>query len=125
GGNVGQYTGALRAAHPELEIHVFEPSKVNNEKLRARFGSDARVTLVPAALSSSAGARTLYSDAPGSPLGSLTQRKLDCMGINFNTAEAVETLRFEDYWIHQLQSRPIDMLKIDVEGHEMDVLGGF
>lgn len=37
----------------------------------------------------------------------------------------VPAVRFEDYWKRQLDERPIDLVKIDVQGHEMQVLEGF
>jgi hypothetical protein len=36
----------------------------------------------------------------------------------------VQKIRFEDYWISVLGSRTIDLLKLDIEGHEMDALTG-
>ena len=125
GGNVGHYTAELRRHTPDVEIHVFEPSASNIETLRARFASDAAITIVPSALSNAAGDATLFSNAPGSPLGSLTQRKLDHLGIPFDVKETVSTLRFEDYWRDQLGGRTLDIAKLDVEGHELAVLEGF
>jgi hypothetical protein len=37
----------------------------------------------------------------------------------------VPAVRFEDYWKRQLDERPIDLVKIDDQGHEMQVLEGF
>ena len=125
GGNVGLYTAELRRRTSGVEIHVFEPSASNIETLRARFASDAAITIVPSALSNAAGDATLFSNAPGSPLGSLTQRNLDHLGIPFDVKETVSTLRFEDYWRDRLGGRPLDIVKLDVEGHELAVLEGF
>lgn len=125
GGNVGHYAAELRRRKPELEIHVFEPSAENVAKLTARFESDSLTKLVPCAVSDSVGNATLFSDKAGSGLGSLTKRRLDHFNITFDVAETVNTIRFEDYWTDQLQSRRIDLVKIDVEGHELAVLKGF
>jgi FkbM family methyltransferase len=125
GGNVGNYTAELRKRNPSLEIHMFEPSATNIEKLTARFKNDSLVTLVPLALSDKAGSTTLFSNEPGSGLGSLTQRKLEHFNIAFNTKETINTVRFEDYWRTTLQSRQLDMVKIDIEGHELTALKGF
>jgi FkbM family methyltransferase len=125
GGNVGNYTAELRRNNPGLEIHVFEPSAVNVGKLRARFRDDALIRLVPLALSDSSGAASLFADEAGSGLGSLTKRRLDHFRIAFDTEEAVNTIRFEDYWISELQGRPLDLVKLDIEGHELAALRGF
>jgi hypothetical protein len=58
-------------------------------------------------------------------LGSLTQRKLDHFGISFEVKEEVKLINFEDYWNGALNRRPIDLVKIDIEGHELNGLNGF
>lgn len=125
GGNVGNYTAELRRRHPSLEIHTFEPSVTNIEKLTARFKNDGSITIVPLALSNEAGSATLFSNEPGSGLASLTKRKLDHINVAFDSKETVNTIRFDDYWKTQLQSRQLDMVKLDIEGHELTALEGF
>ena len=125
GGNAGEYSARIRALLPDAEIHVFEPSRTNIDKLRKRFASDAKVVLQPYALSDRVSSAVLYADAPGSGLGSLTQRQLAHHGLEFKHSETVEAIRFEDYWKAQLGSRRIAFAKIDVEGHELTVLRGF
>jgi len=125
GGNVGNYTAELRSRSPDLEIHVFEPSAKNVAILRTRFVQDPKITLVACALSDHSGSATLFSNVPGSSLSSLSKRKLDHFGIPFECTEAVEAMRFEDYWTSVLAERQLDIVKIDVEGHELAVLRGF
>jgi len=67
----------------------------------------------------------LFSDNPGSGMGSLTKRKLDHFNIAFEKSEAVEIIRFEEYWRENLEKRAIDLVKIDIEGHELNALRGF
>ncbi len=125
GGNVGNYTGELRRRNPHLEIHTFEPSAENTTKLSARFENDRLIKLVALALSDEGGEATLFSNKPGSGLSSLTKRRLDHFDIAFDTTEIIKKIRFEDYWRENLQSRQLDIVKIDVEGHELAVLKGF
>lgn len=125
GANIGRYTAELRRRTGTVEVHAFEPSAVNVERLRARFSADEAVVIVPAALSNTSGEATLFTNVSGSPLGSLTRRKLDYLGIGLDLEEAVSTLRFDDYWRDRLDRRPLDIVKLDVEGHELAALEGF
>ncbi|WP_434616948.1 FkbM family methyltransferase [Tabrizicola sp. M-4] len=125
GGNVGEYSAGLKARFPGLEVHVFEPSSMNIAKLQARFGAGSGVTVVPFAVSDRAGEAPIYSNAPGSGLTSLSMRKLDHLGIPFAEQEVIRTLRVEDYWRETLGGRAIDLVKIDIEGHELAALQGF
>jgi len=125
GGNAGDYTACLIQRSPGLEVHVFEPAAVNVAKLRARFGTNETITVVPSAVSSLVGETVLYSNAAGSGLGSLTKRRLDHANIPFEHTETISTIRLEDYWRDVLGGRTIDIVKLDVEGHELDVLNSF
>jgi hypothetical protein len=64
----------------------------------------------------------LYSNEDGSGLASLTKRRLDHFGIFFNNKETVSTIPFKEYYDTNLKDRVIDLIKIDIEGHELDAL---
>ena len=125
GGNIGEYTAELRRLSSNLEIHTFEPSITNIKKLNARFESDTLIKVLPFAISDTKGTATLFSDKAGSGLGSLTKRNLDHFNIDFNVVETIETIRFEDYWKENLNERVLDIVKMDIEGHELKALKGF
>ena len=125
GGNIGEYTAELRRINPNLEIHTFEPSQTNVDKLNMRFNHDSLINIIPFAVSDIAGTATLFSNEPGSGLGSLTKRNLDHFNVDFDTKETINTLRFEDYWVTKLNKRSLDIVKIDIEGHELSALKGF
>ena len=55
GGNVGDYTAELRRRNPNLEIHVFEPSKILVSQLLARFVDDKLISVCPFAVSDTSG----------------------------------------------------------------------
>ncbi len=124
GGNVGEYTAALLRSCPQARIHTFEPAATNIARLKERFADETRVSIWPQALSDTAGRATLHSDAPGSGLASLSQRNLDHFNLDFDITEEVETTRFEDFWQDRLDRARIDILKLDIEGHELAALHG-
>lgn len=68
--------------------------------------------------------RTLFSNEKGSSFASLSKRNLDHFKIDFDLEENVEIVTLDTY-IGQFESllKP-NVLKIDVEGHELDVLLG-
>ena len=124
GANLGSWTAEMLERIPSASIIAFEPSEVAFKKLSSRFESDPRVKVEKIALGATNSPATLFSDKGGSGLGSLTKRRLQHFGIEFNHSETVE-LQTLDTWIarNKLKSRP-NVLKMDVEGHELDVLLG-
>jgi FkbM family methyltransferase len=125
GGNTGRYTDELLKRSPNITIHIFEPSKTNLQILNSKFEKNKNITIIPLAISDATGTATLFSNEPGSGMGSLSKRKLDHVGINFEVTESISTIRFEEYWVEKLNSCEIDLVKIDVEGHELSVLNSF
>jgi FkbM family methyltransferase len=125
GANIGEYTRALTQFHPDVEVHLFEPSKHNFDLLLDKFQNRSRYFINSEAVSDRSGNAILFSDAIGSGLASLQSRELSHRGINLSIKEPVTTIRFDDYWEQILSERRIDLVKIDVEGLEMNVLVGF
>ena len=125
GGNVGNYSKRLRKLFNNLEIHIFEPSITNVEKLNKLFGSDTKISIIPMALSDNSSTSTLYSNEPGGGLGSLVDRRLTHFGLKLDYTEEVRVIRFENYWSDVLKERPIDIAKLDIEGFELNALRGF
>lgn len=123
GGHVGEWTSSMLALCPEAKVHAFEPSEQHRFLFRQALGGNARVTLVETALGASEGEATLFRDKSVSGLASLTKRKLDHKNIEMNIEERV-TIRTLDAYCSQNRISHIDILKIDVEGHELDVLSG-
>lgn len=126
GANVGLWTSAFLAAAPDSEVYAFEPSATAFETLRQSLGSDKRVHLARTALGAEVGMRTLFADSPGSGLASLTRRRLDHFSINFDYSEEVGITTLDEWFDAQPAQGGVAplILKMDVEGHELDVLRG-
>lgn len=125
GANKGQF---LALAHTclndrQFTIHAFEPSRKTHEQLCGNASNYKNVVLNNFGLGRETGELELFSDAEGSGLASLTKRKLDHFGLQMELTERVRISTIDAYCTaHGIDH--IDLLKIDVEGHELDVLNG-
>ncbi len=123
GGNVGEWTLAARTTWPKARVHVFEPSARHLEELARTVGKLAAVTVNPLALGAEAGSATLYKDTAITGLASMTRRDLAHVGLSMDLSETIKVTTLDEYCLaHGISA--IDLLKIDVEGHELDVLKG-
>lgn len=124
GAHMGSYSEAIRKFAPQATIFAFEPSSVARKSLEDKFTGDSSVTIVPFALGSKNSKETLWSDSLGSSWASLTKRRLEHFGTDFSQSESVEVVTL-DSWASSTKVVP-SLIKMDVEGHELDVLkGGF
>jgi FkbM family methyltransferase len=125
GANAGQFLNLLRnmISSKQIQVHCFEPSSESFRRLRENSAKESRVKLNNIALGAEKTQRLLHYDKKGSELASLTRRQLDHFGIEFNESETVfvDTL---DHYCLENQVERIHLLKLDVEGHELDVLNG-
>ncbi|WP_184544451.1 FkbM family methyltransferase [Mucilaginibacter sp. FT3.2] len=124
GGNIGAYSALLKLKFPDISIHLFEPAQYNYDQLITRFRDDDKVTINKAAVSDSNGVVNLFFNVAGSELASLNKRRLNHLGISLELIEQVASVKFEDYWNTSLLKSNIDIVKLDVEGHELTVLKG-
>ncbi len=110
----------LKVAH---SVHAFEPSRDAFAVLQQRHGQLQNTILNEFALGQSAGEVDLHADSPGSELASFSKRRLDHLARTFNFSEKVSVQTLDEYCsAHGVEI--IDLLKLDVEGHELEVIQG-
>ena len=117
GANVGATSVYFSHVYPDATIHAVEPAAAPRELLR-RNVEGRRIVVHPIALASSnAEAVPLYAGEDGaSILGSIYRRE-----TNTDVAESI-TLRHAGEWAEEHGIDVIDILKVDVEGAEVEVL---
>jgi FkbM family methyltransferase len=120
GGNMGAYTKLLRDL--SRRVHVFEPNSILVHRLRLAFFMDSRVTIHAAGLSAREGYAQLRvpSGADVAMDGLATIEPENKLG-NLSFTETKVPIRTLDTAIGRDQ---VGFIKIDVEGHELDVLKG-
>ncbi len=125
GANCGQFLNlaldCLR--NRKVNVHCFEPGSRAFERLCKAAASRPGVFVNNCALGKVAGRLPLFYDAEGSDLSSLTRQNLAHRGIEMNRSEIVDVQTVDQYCLAR-NIRRIDLLKIDVEGHELEVLEG-
>lgn len=124
GANVGSWTLLALSINPNLNVHCFEPcSDAYNKLSRNNFPSN--VILNNTGISSKSNQTEIYLFEGKSPLNSLYQREgLENLNIQKpNKTESITLETLNDYCTRNNIFK-IDFIKIDVEGHELDVLNG-
>lgn len=125
GANRGQFLQELldNIGNTDCSIHCFEPGKTPFTDLAAAYGNDSRTRLNNIGLGNDRGEKQIFYDVAGSGCASLTKRNLDHLGIYFDQSELISLTTLDEYCAENGVDE-IDLVKIDVEGHELDVLNG-
>lgn len=127
GANTGEYTALVLSESYKymlpVSIHLFEPQKACFNTLQTKFLKYPNIKINNFALSDSEGIARIYYDSEGSGLASLHKRNLYYYKIEFNRYEEVQTTTLQKY-IQENNLEKINLLKLDVEGHELKVLEG-
>lgn len=126
GANRGQFSLACRFALPGVPVVAFEPIPKEAETFRKVHGAQHEVTLIESALGETKGAATLHlsKSADSSSLLPIGKKQTELFK---NTAEVgtitVPVSRLDDFagsWV----GRSRQLLKLDVQGYELNVLRG-
>ena len=121
GANIGEYTDEVLKVVPNATVYCFEPNPNCAARLR-----DKAVTVHELALSDSHCFRTFYRDGDLDYTSSLHKR--DSLPVEWHpiphgtfASHVVSCHRLDEFFA---PSQVIDLLKVDVEGHELSVFEG-
>lgn len=125
GANFGYYSWLLASRLPDLEVSLFEPDPSNVELIEATIARSGvrSFTLHPVAVSSRDGNADFAVDSVSGATGTLERPSSSFATSNWGVAVAsihVKTVQLDSF----AGERPVDLLKIDVEGHEEAVFDG-
>jgi FkbM family methyltransferase len=123
GANVGAYSAEILEIAPAARIYCFEPGPANVSRLEASLGT--QVTVIPVAVGSKTGSIALYDyeAGDGSSHASLHPEVFERIHQQPHRSRIVAVTTIDDF-VEQHSIDAITLLKIDVEGHELEVLKG-
>lgn len=125
GANDGGYLEAsLQVFEDQLTAWSFEPQSTSFERLSSRFSTNARIHLHRVALSSEPGSATLFFRDEGETTASLAREHSYRLASPEQLQSETVAVTTVDSICAQEGIPQIDLLKIDTEGHELDVLLG-
>ncbi|MFA6297466.1 MAG: FkbM family methyltransferase [Candidatus Paceibacterota bacterium] len=124
GANLGQYaTLANKVFSDKAHIYSFEPGKETFSQMSKNTSTIKNIQRCNFALGASVGVASLNYDKEGSGLASVYERKLDHANISLDTKEEIEVKTVDSVCVSN-NINHIDFLKMDVEGHELEILKG-
>lgn len=124
GANKGAYAEQVLAIRPDAQVIAFEPSPTAFKVLREK-SIDIGFAALPFGCSDKDEELVLfdYADSPGSEHASVYQEQFRDNLKAEATGHAIKCITVDNF-LESQQITNIDLLKIDVEGHEMAVLRG-
>jgi len=126
GANIGYITlTAARQIGPSGEVLAFEPSEQTYEKLCANIALNqaANVRTLKRAISDKSGEAT-FVVATDDGLSRLENRESNDFGLVMEKRITVKMDTLDNVWHDILSQRPVRLVKLDIEGHEMSALKG-
>ncbi len=116
GANVGQSTLAFAAAFPAARIFAFEPAEASFAALKTATAGLPHVAIAQCAFSGEPGVLRMIMH------GTTTRNRITEAPLS-NIVKEVAVRRLDD-WCAEQGIGHIDFLKVDTEGHDLDVLKG-
>jgi FkbM family methyltransferase len=129
--DVGAHNGVMvhRALFefPRARVFAFEPSPAPRTQLTREFQNDRRVTILPFACASTSGTATfnITRNTQCSSLLSPSALGSHFYGESYDVVDRIEVRKITlDDWARENDITQIDFLKIDAQGHDLEVLRG-
>jgi FkbM family methyltransferase len=120
GANVGQSIERFVSEFPAADIYAFEPGNKAFEELRRRYSRYKNVHLNQVALSNKPG-EVPFLETADTVFSHLSRKDEGFKGKKDTRLVQCDTL---DNWCAANRTSRIDLLKIDTEGHDLEVLAG-
>lgn len=130
GANSGIYSLELLKEFEVKELHMFEPLTAGFEFLKKNFALNSSIHVINKGLSDKNESIKIFYETVKDkekiiPNASVYKRSTEYIyDKTQNENEIVHLIKFDEYWQNQLDSRIIDFIKIDTEGHEFKCLMG-
>lgn len=122
GANKGEWSVLFHQLYPQAHIFMFEPQPVCQKIIREK--NIPGTILIPNAVSATAGQTIkLFSSGDTVAIASLHQRRDSYFNDMSFTSIDVDTVNIDNV-IREHKITVVDFMKMDVEGHEFDVLKG-
>jgi FkbM family methyltransferase len=127
GANIGDYSlaaaGVFAPAKHPVSIYAFEPSPTIYAELKKNTTATSTIQAYNFGLSGKDGSGTLFFNKDHSVTSSLHKGNLVNFGLSVDAEEPI-TLKTLDTFCLEQNIQTINFLKLDVEGHELEVLKG-
>lgn len=126
GANRGEMTGSYTSLFPDANIYAFEPFPESANIFNTRFSSNKKIQLFPFALGCSIDKKTFYVNVNADTNSLLKPVKMglssDKQVSNISTID-VDVTTISDF-CSEKNIDSIDILKLDIQGGELDALKG-
>lgn len=127
GAAVGGITAKLRQRSPESRVIAFEPFPGNHPHFERRHEADANVTLYKAAVGSARGKASFFTPS----VVKSPSRVKSTPGASFvgrldgsRAPDGAKVIEVDVFTLDEVCDERVRFLKIDVQGGELDTLGG-
>jgi FkbM family methyltransferase len=125
GANIGQFSLLAQCLYPAATIYAFEPLQRPAEQFRALFSNEANVHLFQVGIDEALGDRKMFvaNDHHASSSILKAHKQSQIFGSQETGEETVRVGRLTDFLSLDRISPPC-LLKIDVQGYELQVING-